>query len=593
MNTRVKSTVAKLLGIPLLILGTVSCEMTAMEEPIVHNQNGLEDQLNATQDPGANYRLGEAWIFEETFEGNQPFSTAHGLEVGASHSLTFVNRPGASGKSARVELRDNDPTVKGSRRAEITIVKGEDGHIGKDTWYAFELYVPKDYIDEDDDEVINQWHQNGNASAAIRIKNGRFLWRFYIDGKKTDYDLGLIEKDTWNTFVVHMVHSYGSDGLTQIWINNQNLIDLKGRNINNDPLPKWKIGIYKSEWASAKTTTSKRVLYFDNVRVGDQNTSLEIMKGGLGTPSVPEADNQPEKKPITEKEPQTQPEAENKVPATETETSESGTAGLVFINAHTDKDINPLLDGGTLSLVEQGTYKISVRAQVSANDVGSVKFELSGAKSYTYIDNAAPFALFGDDSKGNYYYGPGLAEGKYSLKVTTYTGRKGSGSVIGTQTVNFTINNASSTQLSPEPVQKPESPVKQDKKESLPAVDPVDSGSGITGLTFVNAQVDKDITSLTSGATISLSAQGTHKISVRADVDGAGSVKFELSGAKTYTYIDNAAPYALFGDDSKGNYYYGPGLTAGNYSLRITTYTGTKASGQVVGSQVVHFTVQK
>ena len=76
-------------------------------------------------------------------------------------------------------------------------------------------------------------------------------------------------------------------------------------------------------------------------------------------------------------------------------------------------------------------------------------------------------------------------------------------------------------------------------------------------------------------------------------MDGAGSVKFELSGAKTYTYIDNAAPYALFGDDSKGNYYYGPGLTAGNYSLRITTYTGTKASGQVVGSQVVHFTVQK
>src|SRR5690606_14635827 len=265
MITHTKIILSKLLVLPFFVLVSLSCEMDAMEDPTASPQISKDPESAFMDDNGANYRLGDNFSYQEAFEGSNPFSTAHGVEVRSDHSLTFVNRPGSpDNKSARIELRDNDPIVKGSRRAEVTIVKGEDGDIGKDTWYAFELNVPKDYIDEDDDEVINQWHQNGNASAAIRIKNGRFLWRFYIDGKKTDFDLGLIEKDTWNSFVVNMVHSYGSDGLTQVWINNQNLIDLKGRNINNDPLPKWKIGIYKSEWASAKTTTSKRVLYFDN-----------------------------------------------------------------------------------------------------------------------------------------------------------------------------------------------------------------------------------------------------------------------------------------------------------------------------------------
>src|SRR5690606_39571213 len=87
-----------------------------------------------------------------------------GLEVGASHSLTYVDKPGEPGnRAARFELRDSDPVMKGSKRAEVTIVKGEDGDIQKDTWYAFELYVPADYADEDKKELINQWHQDGRS----------------------------------------------------------------------------------------------------------------------------------------------------------------------------------------------------------------------------------------------------------------------------------------------------------------------------------------------------------------------------------------------------------------------------------------------
>lgn len=343
-------------------------------------------------------------------------------------------------------MRDNDPDVKGSRRVEVTIVKGEDGHIGKDTWYAFELYVPSDYLNEDDDEVINQWHQNGNASASIRIKNGRFLWRFYIDGKKVDTDLGLIQKNSWTSIVAHMVHSYGTDGLTQVWVNDKKIMDQKGRNINKDPLPKWKIGIYKSSWADEKTNTSKRVLYFNNVRVGDQSANYEAMKTGFSSPSTPSPAPQPEpeeevtpetapiQEPVSQPQPIPQPE-----PTVIQSDSGSGISALTFLNALTEKDILGLTNAATLSISKVGTHKISVRANVSASSVASAKFELTGAKKYTYTDNAAPFALFGDDSRGNYYYGTGMSPGQYSLKITFYTGRKGSGSIIGTEVVSFTI----------------------------------------------------------------------------------------------------------------------------------------------------------
>ena len=71
---------------------------------------------------------------------------------------------------------------------------------------------------------------------------------------------------------------------------------------------------------------------------------------------------------------------------------------------------------------------------------GSVKFELSGTKTHTYADNAAPFALFGDDGRGNYYYGgSSIPAGKYSLKATPYTGKRGKGKAGTPVSVNFTV----------------------------------------------------------------------------------------------------------------------------------------------------------
>lgn len=430
-----------------MALGAIACEMDGIEQPVLSEQIAA-DEVGMSDEAGANLRLGTNIIYEETFEGSNPFETANSLELGAKHSLSFVTKPGdPNNKAARFELRDNDPTVKGSRRAEVSIVKGEEGHIGKDTWYAFDLYVPTDYADEDNKELITQWHQDGPA-AGLNIKSGRFFWRFFIDGDMWDYDLGAIQKGQWNNFVIHMLHSNGSDGITELWFNGKKLLDLKGKNINNDHLPKWKLGIYKSTWHKEKTTVSKRVLYFDNIKVGNKNATYEEMRNGATNSSGAAPETKPD--PTPEVKPKPTPEVKPKpVPDVKpaptnpgVDPSEnpggSGIERLTFVNAQYETDIYPLTDGRSLSLSEQNTHKISVRADLNKS-VGSVKFELSGAQKYTYSDNAKPYALFGDDSKGNYYYGIGMIPGKYTLKITSYSDAKGRGSVIGSQVVNFTI----------------------------------------------------------------------------------------------------------------------------------------------------------
>ncbi|WP_158859276.1 polysaccharide lyase [Lunatibacter salilacus] len=262
--------ITQFLCLGLITGGFYACDFTEDQIPLIEDDAKV---LFATVSPKSNFIF-----FDDFNSGNSPLSMAHSHELGGNHSLTSVTKPNyPNEKAARFELRDNDPLVKGSIRAEVTIVKGDEGHIEKDTWYGFDLFVPEDYADEDDTESINQWFHDGPA-ALINIRNGKLFWRFYINGNKTDIQLGALKKGQWSNFVIHMVHSYESDGVTELWLDGKKLIDERGRNINSSGgIPKWKIGIYKWEWADSKTTVSKRVLLFDNVRVGDSKTTYEDM----------------------------------------------------------------------------------------------------------------------------------------------------------------------------------------------------------------------------------------------------------------------------------------------------------------------------
>ncbi|MCP2045715.1 Ig-like domain-containing protein, partial [Pontibacter sp. HSC-36F09] len=78
---------------------------------------------------------------------------------------------------------------------------------------------------------------------------------------------------------------------------------------------------------------------------------------------------------------------------------------FTLVNANNERDVLTIEDGAVISLASLPSSKVNIRANTSPGTVGSVRLELSGTQSRTYTDNKVPYALFGDNGNGNYYYG--------------------------------------------------------------------------------------------------------------------------------------------------------------------------------------------
>ncbi|MDQ3290356.1 MAG: polysaccharide lyase [Bacteroidota bacterium] len=107
----------------------------------------------------------------------------------------------------------------------------------------------------------------------------------------------------------------------------------------------------------------------------------------------------------------------------------------------------------------------------------------------------------------------------------------------------------------------------------------VTSGQKLASFTLINADTDRDIMTISDGATIDLSNIGTRNLNVRANTypSSVGSVAFALTGADTETTTQTGKPYALFGDS--GGDYNSWWAKTGSYTLKGTPYTGSNKSG--------------
>jgi hypothetical protein len=412
------------LMLPLLAGAVVfSCEQKELDEVNPSAAMSAESTSNAT----ANH------IFEETFEGSTAFDGRH-KQFGTSHSFQMVTNPVYRGaKSGRFELRSTDGEVANGTRAEVIIA---DAATNKNRWYSFAAYFPaKDYAYDSGSESLAQWFQMSGVTQAtsLRVRKDRLILRTGNDPKTLkEIDLGPIIKDNWQEYVFHFIHSHGSDGLIEIWQNGKKIFTRSGGNAYDTKLPNFKLGIYKASWNSGTTETSKRVVYYDNIRVGNEKATFADMTSSGSNPSAPVETTPTEPGP-------TDPAGDTSLPGTSTGTSQI--SDLLLVNAHTEKDVMKLTNGSTVSFSAVGTTKLNFRAAL-ASSVGSVKFALTGAKSHTYTDNAAPYALFGDDGNGNFFFGnTTLPTGSYTLTATPYSGSNASGTAGTPVTISFTIKN--------------------------------------------------------------------------------------------------------------------------------------------------------
>lgn len=278
----------------LLGIAIVSCEQKELDQ--------LPSEI-ASETASKNSTMSPNLLFEELFEGATPLSTVY-KEVATDYSLQYTPALAYKGnKSARMELRDSDNMVNGGTRSEIAF----ETATGKDRWYSFAVFFPSDYAKDSGNESITQWHSRPDIgeewrspSIAMIVHNDRF--RFDVDYNaepisnlmqtvnNKQYDLGAIPKGVWVEFVFHIIHSHESDGLVEIWQNGTKVLEHKGGNRWNDKqLPFWKVGVYKWLWNNNGTTdTKQRVLYLDDIRVGNENATYNDMTSGTTTAPVQE-----------------------------------------------------------------------------------------------------------------------------------------------------------------------------------------------------------------------------------------------------------------------------------------------------------------
>ena len=216
-------------------------------------------------------------------------------------------------QALKFDLRRTDPVVSNRHRSEITQPGEPPGTLTR--WYGAAFYLANNYEPDPQPEAIWQWHQestSGSPPFAIWLRDGYLevlrTMSTAIDGGwevRPPYDsryprLKLNGQDVlapvnqWFTLVINIKWTTNGTGYIHIWFNGQlafsrtpgmalpqpqaqvpTAVDLgitdyaQGGGGGNY----MKIGVYKWTFPNALDTITSRVMYVDEIRVGNANAT--------------------------------------------------------------------------------------------------------------------------------------------------------------------------------------------------------------------------------------------------------------------------------------------------------------------------------
>lgn len=257
------------------------------------------EEGNNESEPTLEERNTENLILVETFENpnleNNPQDSDFYLEHAEDHNFNVVKNIKRKGSTAgRFEINKDDPLIWGGNRTEMSQAQSTSQ---KEGWYGFSQFFPDTYTSGSTGEVIGQWHvqpddgetTNRSPSNALIASDDKLKWMLRWDADRIMEDgfsdghiyieLGEIPKNRWIDWVVHIKYSHTNTGILEVWMDGKKIIDRQNMpNAYNDgAYPYFKFGVYKWEWGAA---SSKRVIYYDEVRIGDENSSYDEVKPG-------------------------------------------------------------------------------------------------------------------------------------------------------------------------------------------------------------------------------------------------------------------------------------------------------------------------
>ena len=220
---------------------------------------------------------------------------------------------------------------------------------------------------------------------------------------------------------------------------------------------------------------------------------------------------------------------------------------------------------------------------------GSVGFlvKLSPAASgtvtvdYTTVDDTAVAPADYTATSGTLTFAPGQREKKTPLVPIVDDGEEDSGETFRLVLSNPTGSDANNGAA-----------VIADGEAVATILNSEREAASLTGFTLVDAGTNGDLMALAEGSTVRLGELLASSYGIRAEMSSGaapGSVRLELTGAKTAAVTDDAAPWSLYGDGAgRVN---GQALPAGSYTLKATAYADSGGRGEERGSLEVSFTV--
>jgi hypothetical protein len=190
-----------------------------------------------------------------------------------------------------------------------------------------------------------------------------------------------------------------------------------------------------------------------------------------------------------------------------------------------------------------------------------VRWAVDGANVRT--ENFAPWAL-GGDQNGSDLLPYSFPSGNHTLTVTAYSASNGTGTLLKTMSVSFSVTNDSTTPPPP-------------------------SGGHIDSLMLMNADTDQPIGEFVNNTTINYAVM-PQNLTVQAFTSGlVGSIRWGLDGNSNFR-TESYAPWAL-GGDINGSDLLPFAFSLGSHTMTVTAFSGSGGTGAVLHTISLSFNV--
>jgi hypothetical protein len=230
------------------------------------------------------------------WEASESLGSIGYVEGCCSYSVTKSDSVKHSGSySGRYELRSTDP-VTNSKRAEQTVWNNSSNPNTSTRWYDVYMMIPNDpaWLNDPKAESIWQFHDKSSGCSAspplnIEIRNSTY----YIDTRystadycvtgnrieRTPVAIGSIngDKGKWVRWTINYYPIANNTGYIYVYKDGVEVFKLVNAYTNyvGSQFPYFKIGVYKWTWTSSGSTSTRRTLYVDDLKIYGSSTTKD------------------------------------------------------------------------------------------------------------------------------------------------------------------------------------------------------------------------------------------------------------------------------------------------------------------------------